>query len=124
MILMSSKETYPKRNINKREIKFVLCHQMPERSFHFKGKQFPLCARCTGIFAGYFTMPIFHYGIIQPSLLIITLLMIPLIIDSSTQAMGYRESNNVLRFITGFLSGAAQVALIVLIGKYVVSLIL
>lgn len=28
------------------------CHQMPERSFSYKGKQFPVCARCTGIFIG------------------------------------------------------------------------
>ncbi len=28
------------------------CHQMPERSFFYKGYQFPLCARCTGVFAG------------------------------------------------------------------------
>lgn len=25
------------------------CHQMPERSFFFKGYQFPVCARCTGV---------------------------------------------------------------------------
>ena len=28
------------------------CHQMEERSFHFKGYQFPVCARCTGVFLG------------------------------------------------------------------------
>ena len=29
------------------------CHQMPERSFFYKGYQFPVCARCTGLMAGY-----------------------------------------------------------------------
>lgn len=28
------------------------CHQMPERSFFYKGKQFPVCARCTGVSIG------------------------------------------------------------------------
>jgi uncharacterized membrane protein len=30
----------------------LLCHQRPERSFHFWGVQFPVCARCAGIYAG------------------------------------------------------------------------
>ncbi|MEI3349189.1 MAG: DUF2085 domain-containing protein [Dysosmobacter sp.] len=28
------------------------CHQRPDRSFFFHGKQFPVCARCTGVFLG------------------------------------------------------------------------
>jgi uncharacterized membrane protein len=31
--------------------------------------------------------------------------MVPLSIDSFSQALKYRESNNALRFITGFLFG-------------------
>jgi uncharacterized membrane protein len=29
----------------------AVCHQRPERSFHAWGRQFPVCARCTGIYA-------------------------------------------------------------------------
>jgi uncharacterized membrane protein len=30
----------------------VLCHQLPARSFHLWATQLPVCARCTGIYAG------------------------------------------------------------------------
>jgi uncharacterized membrane protein len=30
----------------------LICHQRPERSFHLLGAQMPVCARCTGIYAG------------------------------------------------------------------------
>ena len=30
----------------------VVCHQIPERSFHLAGFQLPVCARCLGIYAG------------------------------------------------------------------------
>lgn len=30
----------------------LVCHQLPERSFHLGAFQLPVCARCTGIYAG------------------------------------------------------------------------
>jgi hypothetical protein len=30
----------------------LICHQRPERSFSLFGAQLPVCARCTGIYAG------------------------------------------------------------------------
>jgi len=31
---------------------YSICHRIPERSFTVAGRQFPLCARCTGTFLG------------------------------------------------------------------------
>jgi uncharacterized membrane protein len=30
----------------------LICHQLPERSFHLGGAQLPVCARCLGIYLG------------------------------------------------------------------------
>lgn len=30
----------------------VVCHQLPQRSFHLWATQLPVCARCTGLYAG------------------------------------------------------------------------
>jgi uncharacterized membrane protein len=30
----------------------LVCHQLPERSFHWGAAQFAVCARCTGIYVG------------------------------------------------------------------------
>jgi uncharacterized membrane protein len=29
----------------------LVCHQRPERSFHIHGRQYAVCARCTGLYA-------------------------------------------------------------------------
>src|ERR1044072_7313244 len=29
-----------------------ICHQIPDRSFHWHGAQLAVCARCTGIYVG------------------------------------------------------------------------
>ena len=30
----------------------LICHQLPERSFHVQGSQLPVCARCAGLYGG------------------------------------------------------------------------
>jgi uncharacterized membrane protein len=36
-------------------IGYALCHQMPDRSFFAHEHQYPLCARCTGMYLGFVT---------------------------------------------------------------------
>jgi len=66
-----------------------------------------LCSRCFGIYLGIFLIGI-YIGIkakIKINLKVSTIFMIPLLIDGITQSIGLRQSDNLLRFVTGFLFG-------------------
>lgn len=80
------------------------CHRMPERSFFVHGKQFPVCARCTGAFIGYFVgFVCFFFYRLHP--LICILLCGIMFLDWLIQRIGVCESTNVRRVITGALCG-------------------
>lgn len=86
-----------------------ICHRIPERTFQIKGHYFPVCSRCTGIYIGafsYFIYAYFFYVHYTPSLIIFAVLMvIPTFLDGFTQFFGSRESNNMLRLLTGLAGG-------------------
>lgn len=71
-----------------------------------------LCARCTGMVLGFislliinfFLIPYFTWFIALPLML---LMIIPALVDWLTQKFRKRESNNVLRILTGFLLGGS-----------------
>lgn len=81
------------------------CHQMPERSFYIRGRQLPICARCTGVFIGQTSSMII--GIfITPISVISSLVMLCIIgMDWGLQEIEIKESTNFRRFITGILGG-------------------
>ncbi|MEC4004173.1 DUF2085 domain-containing protein [Flavobacterium sp. SUN052] len=86
------------------KIEFVSCHKLPERSFFLKGKQFPVCSRCTGIYVGYFIfIPLFWY--INVNFFLCLLAIVPTVVDGLTQAYYNRESTNFIRFFTGLIAG-------------------
>ena len=92
-----------------------ICHRRHDRTFNFHGHYFPVCARCTGIYIGailyliYSLFFIFYYSNIV--LLAALFIISPLIIDGLTQYLGFRESNNILRFSTGFAAGVGIILL-------------
>ena len=93
-----------------KKIDFVLdalffCHKIPERSFFYKGKQFPVCARCTGLGIGYISslLVLIILGMFQ--LWIAFLLILPLAIDGTGQLFGKWKSNNIRRLLTGIPAG-------------------
>lgn len=92
---------------------FFGCHADPNRSFFLKGKQFPICARCTGELCGIVFGIIISItlGVIPFKLCII--LLLPLILDGTIQLKTNYESNNLLRLFTGILFGVGIVALLI-----------
>ncbi|WP_108961509.1 DUF2085 domain-containing protein [Leptospira ellinghausenii] len=83
-----------------------MCHQIPERSFTYKGSQFPVCARCTGVIIGQLfaiisiiSVPI-RFGVIT-----YISLMLPALIDWTIQEFTKIKSNNLRRMVTGTLLG-------------------
>ena len=104
-----------------------ICHRKPERSFFIKGHQFPVCARCTGFYTGLAVFLIYNYfyGIeYNLNLLIISIiLLIPVSIDGFTQLFDLRESNNTLRFITGFIGGIGLIIFLKIVIGWCLNLI-
>jgi len=99
-----------------------ICHKIPERSFFLRGKQFPICSRCTGIFIGYivgFCLIIIsyflHLDILKPLYSII--LLLPMFADGSIQFFTTYKSNNIKRFITGILAGIGIMLIIFMVAK-------
>ncbi|MBP2046531.1 putative membrane protein [Methanobacterium aggregans] len=88
---------------------FIICHRKPERTFKIRGHYFPVCSRCTGLYIGafsYFIYAYFFYVEYSLSLIALAILMIiPTFTDGFTQLLGFRESNNILRFTTGLIGG-------------------
>ncbi len=97
-----------------RAFSFV-CHQIPERSFFIAGHQFAVCARCTGLYAG-FTVATIAYPLLRslrqvdaPPRKWLFLAAAPLAIDFALGFLGIWENTHSSRFITGALLGAVSV---------------
>ena len=80
------------------------CHQRPDRSFFYKGYQFPMCARCTGVLLGYIlAVPCWllwggNFGLC-------VLLAGVMFLDWLVQYMEILESRNWRRLLTGIMGG-------------------
>lgn len=82
------------------------CHQFPERSFFYHGKQFPVCARCTGVFIGEL-LGIVLFKIGEISNLTVVLFCLVMFGDWFIQHRFQYKSTNMRRLITGLMCGYA-----------------
>jgi uncharacterized membrane protein len=97
-----------------RTFSFV-CHQIPERSFFIAEHQFAVCARCTGLYAG-FTLAALVYPLVRslrqieaPPRKWLFMAAAPLAIDFTLGFLGIWENTHFSRFTTGTLLGAVAV---------------
>ena len=99
--------------------KYWGCHQMPERSFFFKGYQLPVCARCTGIIVGYI-FSIMSQPFIDTYIPILIILCVPMALDGTIQIKTTYVSTNLKRFISGFLFGYGALGIPIQLIKIVI----
>ncbi|MEH7275158.1 DUF2085 domain-containing protein [Neobacillus vireti] len=97
---------------------------MKSRSLTINGYTLPLCARCTGILAGYLFFPFFLILNLNFPLWLGIVLNLPMVIDGWTQKRKYRISNNSLRLSTGIVSGLGQSMIIVSVSQKIISIFL
>jgi uncharacterized membrane protein len=87
----------------------TLCHQKSERSFFISGNQMPFCSRCTAIWLGLVIglgfLIFYKIALDEKFILLIILGLTPIGIDGVGQLLGFWESSNFIRVITGLLVG-------------------
>lgn len=103
------------------QLGFCVCHQQPERLLRFGGHSLFVCARDTGLFVSFFTV-LLMLSLLRgrkrggrapwPVIVLATAGIIFLVWDGLTSYLGYRESGNVIRFLSGFTAGAGLAVLL------------
>lgn len=102
---------FDKMWVNSMKFFSTSCHQKRERSFFVKGYQFPVCARCTGLYIGYF-LGIFNL-ILSINIYYLFSLTIPFVLDTTLQYGFNIMSNNFRRIISGILFGFFLTAILI-----------
>src|SRR3989344_5179347 len=98
------------------------CHRQKESSLSIFGRTLPLCSRCTGLIIGTtFAYPFRNlFAFSTPALFFLSFAFaFPGFVDSVTQFMGLRKSNNALRLVTGISGGIAVVFLALFLEKLI-----
>lgn len=95
--------------------RFWGCHRLPGRSFFIHGRQFHVCARCTGILLGipvsFALLPLRKWC---PTFFIFSISI--MMLDGLSQYLQWRESNNALRFFTGISTSSTFIPTLFYIG--------
>jgi uncharacterized membrane protein len=98
-----------------------LCHQRAERTFSIDSLYMPVCSRCTGIYLGIFLSLLVLILLERkikgefPSLKIVLIsvgVFLLMGVDVVLSTFNLIQSNNIIRLVTGFLSGWFMVLLL------------
>ena len=86
-----------------------MCHQKADRSFFINGNEMPFCSRCTAIWLGLAIglgfMMLYTIKLNEKFLFAIIIGIVPMGIDGVGQLLGFWDSTNIVRLITGLLAG-------------------
>lgn len=95
---------------------FSVCHQLTSRSLSMGGVVLPVCARCSGIYTGFFITAVILFILFRKKqddlpplyvLIILGVFFLSTVFDGLFSYLGLYETRNDVRFITGFLCGTA-----------------
>ena len=84
-----------------------VCHQIPSRSFHILGFPLAVCARCFGIYFGFFlgtlVFPVFNKfsSLSLPKNIVFVFFSFPIVMDTLGNFFHLWRSSNGLRFLIG-----------------------
>lgn len=110
----------------------LICHQRPERSFHYDGAQYPVCARCLGLYLGALTGVVLWVAVAGvrsapnprarwfTSARARTLLIVvgvPTLASVGLGMLGVWDANNVLRAAIAWPLGAAIMVVVAAVGS-------
>lgn len=100
---------------------FSVCHQLSARSLSVGNVVLPVCSRCSGIYIGFTITAVILFIMFRNkendlpppyALIILGLFFLSTIIDGIASNFGLYNTNNNLRFITGFLCGSSIMTII------------
>ena len=104
----------------------LICHQLPDRSFHWHGAQLAVCARCTGIYLGAcasaFLAPLppsvyARWGAPYRIAWLLGAASLPMAVTLAAEWTGVWEPSSIVRAATGVVLGtAAALTLIAAVG--------
>lgn len=103
--------------------RFFGCHQRPDRSFFYKNKQFPVCARCTGVIIGQILATILFLINLRLSTLLSVIFCAVMFADWFIQKINILPSTNIRRLITGLLGGYGYMTILCKIIYFIIQLI-
>ncbi len=99
------------------QIGFAVCHQIPTRVISVSGGFLPVCARDTGLYLGFFISFLFLWltdrgerknEMPAKGVLVVVFLAVgALAVDGISSYLGFRETTNTIRLITGLMCGFA-----------------
>jgi len=105
----------------------LVCHQIPERTVYIGAMPLPFCARDTGIYLGIFIALIYCIcrGRLKadkvpstPIGILLVLFTVPMMIDAVTSYASIRQTNNIIRLITGIFFGMPIVIFLIPTANY------
>lgn len=100
--------------------RFLGCHQRPDRSFFYKNKQFPICARCTGVIIGQILAITAFLLNFKLNLMISIVFCAIMFCDWLIQKLKIKESTNIRRLITGLLGGYGYATIICIVVEFII----